>query len=447
MEPSALLTDLYQLAMLQGYVDHGMEGEAVFEFFIRRLPPRRNFLVAAGLEPALQFLESFRFDDADLDWVARSGRFNDRLLARLRGLRFTGSVEALPEGTVCFPGEPLLRVAAPLPEAQVIESRLINLLHFSTLVASKAARMVLVAPGKLLVDFGLRRAHGAEAALLAARASYLAGFSGTANVLAARDFGIPAHGTMAHSFIQAHASEEDAFERFAASQPKNAVLLIDTYDTVAAARKVVALAPRLAARGIAVQGVRLDSGDLLDLSRQVRAILDAGGLRGATIFASGGLDEEEIARLLAAGAPIDGFGPGTLLDTSADAPYLDCAYKLVEYEGRPRRKRSTGKETRPGRKQVFRRLEASGRLAGDLLALEGETAAGEPLLRPAMRAGRRVAAAEPLAESRRRAAAGLDSLPVALRDLGAGAPYTVALSPALERLALEADRAATAYRS
>ena len=365
---NALLTDLYQLNMVQAYLEQGETGTAVFEFFVRKLPARRGFLLAAGLAQALDFLESLRFSPDELDWLAASGRFGDALIDYLAAFRFTGDVHAVPEGTIFFPDEPIVRVTAPLPQAQLIEPRLMNYLQFQSMVAAKAARMVLAAPGRILVDFGLRRAHSGEAGLLAARASYIAGFNGTATVLAQKAFGIPTFGTMAHSFIEIHDDESLAFERFARARRENLTLLIDTYDCEAAAEKVVALAPKLAAEGIRVRAVRLDSGDLVTLSRKVRRILDDGGLADVTIFASGGLDEGELARLIEAGAPITGFGIGTSLATSEDAPALDCAYKLQEYAGLARRKRSAGKATWPGRKQVWRRLEPDGRMAGDILS-------------------------------------------------------------------------------
>jgi nicotinate phosphoribosyltransferase len=436
-ESSILLTDLYQLTMLHAYFRRRMEETAVFEFFVRKLPPARNFLVAAGLEPALDFLESLRFQPEELEWL--SGRFEPEFVRYLENLRFTGDVDAMPEGTIFFPDEPILRVTAPLPQAQLVESRLINLLHYCTLVASKAARAVLVGRGKLLVDFGLRRAHGAEAALLAARAAYLAGMDGSSNVLAAHRYGVPAYGTMAHSFVQAHESEAEAFEHFARDEPGRVVLLLDTYDTEAATRTVGALARKLAPQGIQIHGVRLDSGDLAAEARRVRQILDAEGLREVTIFASGGLDERDVRDLLDAGAPIDGFGIGTRLDTSADAPYLDCAYKLQEYAGRPRRKRSVGKATWPGRKQVFRRFDTSGRMQEDLLALEGEPQEGTPLLRPVMRSGRRVGPLPSLAQARAHALASLASLPEELRSLDPAGPFPVRISPALRELAREVD--------
>ncbi len=326
-----------------------------------------------------------------------------------------------------------------MPQAQLVETRLINILHFQSLIAAKAARLVLSAPGKLLVDFGLRRAHGAEAGLMAARASYLAGFAGTATLLAEVQFGIPTFGTMAHSFVEAFDSESAAFECFARSRPENLTLLIDTYDTETAARKVVALAPRLAMRGIRIRAVRLDSGDLISLSKNVRRILDDGGLADVTIFASGGLDEDYIAEILQAGAPIDGFGVGTSLTTSADAPALDCAYKLQEYAGLARRKRSAGKATWPGRKQVWRRYGADGRMAGDVLSLESDTHPGEPLIELVMTDGRRIGPAPALAAIRERAARDLERLPEPLRKLEPGASYPVELADALLRLATEVD--------
>ncbi|MBZ0095658.1 MAG: nicotinate phosphoribosyltransferase [Sulfuricella sp.] len=437
-QSSPLLTDLYQFTMLQAYFDEGMDETAVFEFFVRDLP-QRNFLMAAGLEQVLQFLENLHFTPEELNWLADCGRFNTDFIDFLKTLRFTGEVHAMPEGTLFFPHQPILRITAPITQAQLVESRIINLLHFQTLIASKAARSVLVAPGKLLVDFGLRRAHGAEAGMLAARAGYLAGYSGTATVLAGAQFGIPLYGTMAHSYIQAHADETDAFERFAHSHPTNTVLLIDTYDTEAAAEKVVKLAPRL--QPIRIKAVRLDSGDLSEHAHKVRRILDRGGLGEVGIFCSGNLDEHEIARLLAQGAPIDGFGVGTRLDTSADAPYLDCAYKLVEYAGQPRRKRSEGKATWPGRKQVYRIHAADGSLDRDILTLENDVQAGTPLIQPFMLSGKRLAAPEPLEESRRRAAAELARLPERLKQLDATqTPYAVEIAPALRQLAEAVDR-------
>jgi nicotinate phosphoribosyltransferase len=444
---SALLTDLYQLTMLQTYFERGMRATAVFELFVRRLPPQRNFLVAAGLEQALEYLENLHFEDAELRWLADSGRFRRGFVEELAALRFSGDVDAMPEGTVFFPDEPILRIVAPLPEAQLVETRLINLLNFQTMIASKAARCVLAAPGKLLVDFGLRRAHGAEAGLLAARAAAIAGFAGTSAVLAAPQFGIPLYGTMAHSYVQAHDDETAAFADFARTQSGPIVLLIDTYDTEAAATKVVSLATRLRREGLGVHGVRLDSGDLADHARKVRRILDDGGHPEITIFASGNLDEQRLQSLVRSGAPIDGFGVGTELVTSADYPSLDCAYKLQEYAGLARRKRSEGKATWPGRKQVYRVHDRSGRLDHDILALMGNAHDGAALLQPAMRAARRVGPRAPIAQIQQRTAAGLASLPERLRTLEKAEPYDVRIADGLRRLAAEVDERTAAARA
>lgn len=437
---SPLLTDLYQLNMMQAYLDHSEVGTATFEFLVRSLPTERGFLVAAGLDPLLDYLETLRFSAEDIAWLATTGRFESGFLDALSAFRFSGDVHALPEGTVFFGQEPILRITAPLPQAQLVETRVINLLHYQSLIASKAARMMLAAKGRLLVDFGLRRAHGGEAGLMAARASYLTGLDGTATLLAEQLWGIPTYGTTAHSFVEVHDDEATAFEAFAISRPENLTLLIDTYDTEAAARKVVALAPRLEARGIRISGVRLDSGDLVALSRSVRHILDNGGLGHVTIFASGGLDERDIAHLVGSGAPIDGFGVGTCLVTSSDVPALDCAYKLQAYAGVARRKKSTGKASWPGVKQVFRRYDANGRMVGDVVSLEGDAQQGEPLLQPVMRAGKRVAPRETLAACRAHAADNLARLPESLRGLEPTSPYPVAIAPALVSLAEEVDR-------
>lgn len=430
-----LLTDLYQLTMVTAYHELGMDEEAVFEMFVRKLPGQRGFLVAAGLEQALDYLEALRFDAEDLGWLERSGRFKPEALDRLAGLRFTGDVDAMPEGSVFFADEPLLRVVAPLPEAQLVESRLINLLHFQTMIASKAARCRLAAGPRGLADFGMRRAHGAEAALLAARACFLAGFDSTATVEAGRRFGIPLTGTMAHSFIQAHDDEHGAFRDFARVHPRGLTLLIDTYDTVRAAREVT----RLVSEGVPVESVRLDSGDLAALSREVRAVLDAGGSHRVRIVASGNLDEFEIERLLAAQAPIDAFGIGTRLDASVDAPTIDCVYKLQEYAGRPRRKRSSGKATWPGRKQVYREIDAHGRVRSDVIGLADEALPGRPMLEPCMRAGRRLSRPT-MDEIRARARRELEALPAHCRRIDAPEPLQARISPGLVALAGRVDR-------
>jgi len=437
---SALLTDLYQLTMVQAYVEQGMEDEAVFEFFVRKLPPHRNFLVAAGLEQVVEFLSQLRLSPDELAWLESTGRFTPALLKYMERVRFTGSVDAVPEGTVFFPNEPVLRITAPLPLAQLVETRVMNLLNFQTMIASKAARSLLVSQGKPLIDFGLRRAHGAEAGLFAARASYLAGFAGTATVLAGMQYGVPIYGTMAHSFVQAHKDEAAAFEHFAQAQPDNVVLLIDTYDTEAGARKVTALAPQLNANGIAVKGVRLDSGDLAEHARNVRRILDEGGLRNAQILASGNLDEYRIQSLIAAAAPIDSFAVGTAMTTSADAPSLDCAYKLQEYAGRPCRKRSEGKATWPGRKQVYRQYDSHGTLVYDVVTTLDDRQPGEPLVQPVMKEGRNLAPQPKITELRQRVATQLARLPDTIRSLETVPPYEVRIAPSLQNLARTVDR-------
>jgi len=437
-----LLTDLYQLTMLQAYHERKMNDTAVFEFFVRDLPGKRDFLLAAGLEPVLDYLETLRFTPQELDWLKKSGHFKAGFVQQLETFRFTGTVHALPEGTPFFANEPVLRVTAPLSEAQLVETRIINLLQYSILVASKAARAVLAAPGKILIDFGLRRAHGAEAGLWAARSAYLAGFAGTATLQAGALWGIPLFGTMAHSFIQAHEDEAEAFESFARSHPENVVLLLDTYDVEAAAEKVVQLARRLEKENIRIRGVRLDSGDLAGQAKHVRMKLDEGGFPGIRIFVSGDLDETSLKSFALGRAPIDGYGIGTRLTTCADAPFLNCVYKLQEYAGQPCRKRSQGKSTLPGRKQVFRLYDARGTMERDILALDSERMEGEPLLKTFMEGGRRVAAPISLESIREHAAEQLRRLPPPMQTLQEAPPYRVEISPALHRLVDEADRRA-----
>ena len=438
---SPLTTDLYELNMIQAYLDRGETKEAVFEFFVRRLPARRGFLLAAGLDDALSYLEGLQFSAAEIDWLKSTGRFRHNLIDYLAAFRFTGDVHAIPEGSVCFPNEPLLRIMAPLPQAQLVETRLINILNFQTLIASKAARMVLAAPDKVLADFGLRTAHGAEAGLYSARASYIAGFGGAANVEAGQRYGVPIVGTMAHSFVQVHDDEMQAFENFARARPDGVILLIDTYDTEAGARKVVELAPKLAEDGISIRGVRIDSGDLAEGARMVRGILDEGGLTSVIILVSGGVDEDVLLNMAKAGAPIDGYGIGVSLATSIDAPAFDCAYKLQEYGGQPKRKLSAGKQTWPGRKQVWRAYDTDGRMAGDILSTETDKQPGEALIVPVMRGGKRIGTAPTLVQIRERAARDLARLPEPLRLLQDGAAYPVEVADDLRNLAAQTDAA------
>jgi len=428
-----LLVDLYQLTMGESYVAERIsEREATFSLFFRTLPHDWGYALAAGLEDALRYLEDLRFAEDDLAYLDETALFGARFLDRLRAFRFSGTVRALPEGTAVFPAEPLLEVTAPLVEAQIVETMVLNDLHLQTIIASKAARSVDAAEGRTLVDFALRRAHGGEAGLKVARASYLAGFDSTSNVLAGKRYGIPIAGTMAHSYVESFEGELDAFRAYARAYPDTAILLVDTYDTLEGTRRAVTVARELAAGGHRLRGIRIDSGDLVELSTSARSLLDDAGLEDAMVFASGGLDERSIARLLAAGAPIGGFGVGSKMGVSADAPFLDMAYKLVELDGRPVLKLSTGKETLPGRKQVWRVRADDGVARHDVLGLDGSQGQGEALLHEVMRDGR-TTWSEPLEESRERARRERDSLPEPVRGL-AGALYEVRVDPLLETL-------------
>ncbi|MFP3944371.1 MAG: nicotinate phosphoribosyltransferase [Alphaproteobacteria bacterium] len=427
---SALFTDLYELTMLQAYLEEGMTAEAVFSLFTRHLPQRRNFLLACGLDPVLDYLENLRFSEEDLAFLASTERFSARFLDWLRDFRFTGEVRAVPEGTPVFGEEPILEIRAPLPEAQLIETFVINQVHLQTVLASKASRVVMAAEGRPVVDFGARRIHGLDAALKAARAYHIAGVAATSNVLAGREYGLPLSGTMAHSYIQAHDEEAAAFRAFARIYP-GSVMLVDTYDTPEGVRKVIELVKEPGSE-FRVRAVRLDSGDLLELSREARRLLDDAGLTDIEIFASGGLDENGIAELVKAGAPIDGFGVGTSMGVSEDEPKLDMAYKLCEYAGTGRLKLSTGKPVLPGSKQVFRVGGPDGD-ERDVIARADEALPGRPLLIPVMREGKRLAAGRTDPESARaHAREQIARLPEGVRALGpAERPYEVTVSPAL----------------
>ncbi|HEX6135498.1 MAG TPA: nicotinate phosphoribosyltransferase [Longimicrobiales bacterium] len=433
MTAGALLTDLYQLTMMQAYWRESMHERAVFSVSVRRISPRRNYLIACGLAAVIEYLERLRFSPEDLEYLATLPQFEPAFLDSLREFRFTGDVHAVPEGTPVFADEPILEVVAPLPEAQLVETFVLNALHLETLLASKAARVVAAAAGRTVVDFGMRRIHGADAALRGARAFRIAGVDATSNVLAGRLYGIPVSGTMAHSYIQAHDSELDAFRAFTRVYP-DAVLLVDTYGTMAGVENVITLARELG-DAFRVRAVRLDSGDLAALARSARARLDAAGLHAVNIFASGGLDEFSVHELVRAGAPIDGFGVGTAMGVSKDYPALDIVYKLAEYAGSGRVKTSPGKPVLPGRKQVFR-SERDGVAIADTIAIHDEAHAGRPLLRPVMRNGRRIEdAVESMEEARARAAAELGRLPEPIRAIEpAPQPYTVRVSAALDRL-------------
>lgn len=432
-DPDALgtITDLYELTMLAGYIAEGMASKpATFEIFVRRLPPDRSFLVFAGLEQAIADLARLAFSNEQVEALRRWPAFKGMpatFFEELRRFRFQGDVMAVPEGSVVFPGETLVRVSAPLPQAQWVETFLLASLGYPTLVASKAARMVMAAGGKPLFEFGARRAHGPQAGLLAARSAYLAGFDATSHVEAARRLNVPCVGTMAHSWVQAFPTEAEAFAAYARVFPESTTLLVDTYDTLEGVRLAAEIAPPSAA-------IRIDSGDLFDLAPRARAILDERGRGDVRIVVSGDLDEYTLEKLVAAGAPIDGFGIGTELVTSRDAPALSMVYKLVELDGSGRFKLAPGKKTYPMAKQVYRRRDESGILAGDLVARADEPAPEgmEPLLVPVLRGGEPVARRPTLADARARCRAQLDALPPELKALRSEATYPVSYSERLE---------------
>ncbi|RIK44174.1 MAG: nicotinate phosphoribosyltransferase [Chloroflexi bacterium] len=440
----ALSTDLYQLTMGAGYDALGMEAPATFSLFVRALPQVRSFLVVAGVAEALEKLTSLRFDAAGLDYLRSTGQIRAEFIERLATLRFTGDVWAVPDGRVVFANEPVLEVTAPVIEAQLAETLLINCIHYPMTVASKAVRSVWAAPQANMIDFGLRRTPGLEAGLEVARVCAMVGFTATSNLLAGEQFGLPVAGTVAHSFIEAFDSELEAFRAFARTFPGPVTLLIDTYDTLRGAHHAVQVARELAAEGRRVGAVRIDSGDLAALSRGVRAILDDGGFPDIRIIASGGLDEYQIAQLTAANAPIDAYGVGTRIGSSEDAPTLDMVYKLVEYDGRPALKLSSGKQTLVGPKQVWRRY-AAGRMTEDVIAARDEPSPGEgwhPLLAPVVQQGR-ILSESSLAEARARHVAEMATLPPELHALDHQAEYPVNISPELARrnaAAIEAVR-------
>ncbi|MFH1146813.1 MAG: nicotinate phosphoribosyltransferase [Pseudomonadota bacterium] len=384
----ALLTDLYELTMAAVYFERVMFEPATFSLFIRKYPGNRSYFVSAGLEDVLEYLQRLAFTDDDLEYLERAGLFKGKFLAYLENFRFSGDVRAIPEGRIFFKDEPILEVTAPIIEAQIVETFIINAINLQTMIATKASRCFQSAAGRSLVDFSLRRAQGIDAGLKAARASYIAGFAGTSNVLAGKIYGIPIFGTMAHSFVASFEDEIESFRAFAEVLPDNAILLIDTYDTLSGAHHAARVGAEMGARGGTLKGVRLDSGDMTTLSRKVRKIMQDNGLDDIAIVASGGLDEYEIADMIRGGADINSFGVGTKMGVSADAPYLDMAYKLVRYGRRPIMKLSTGKTTLVGEKQVFRFLETDGKLNHDIIGLKSEDFRdSEELLLPVMNKG------------------------------------------------------------
>lgn len=440
-ENMALFTDLYELTMCASYFDNKKLEPATFDLFIRRLPADRSYFLFAGLEQVLLFLEKMRFTDEHIVYLRKQG-FEESFLAYLKGFKFTGDVCAVPEGTVAFPCEPLIRVTAPIIEAQLVETFLLNTINLQTMIATKASRVVQAAMGKAVVEFGLRREHGVDAGMKVARCSYIAGCSGTSNVLAGMAYGVPVFGTMAHSFVMSFETEIDAFRAFAKTFPNKSTLLIDTYDDMAGAEKAVIIAKELEKKGCKLDGVRLDSGDLAETSKKVRALLDAQGLGYVKVFASGDLDEYRITELLAKGAKIDAFGVGTKMGTSADHPYTDVIYKLSETtngsgEFSPIMKLSEGKITLPGRKQVYRLKDSKGNYTKDLITLADEEAEGEPLLVKVMESGKITKKLPTLNEIRATASENLSKLPEQYKQLSNAPAYPVELSPALKDLIKE----------
>lgn len=430
---SPLLTDLYEITMAAAYFENNFQPTASFELFVRALPPQRSFLLAAGLDQALDYLEKVRFEAEDIAYLRRHPVFqhvSSAFFDYLKDFRFTGEVWAMPEGTPAFAEEPLLRITAPIIEAQIVETFLLSTITFQTMIASKAARVAEAAQGRPVIEFGSRRAHGTEAGVLAARAAFIGGCGGTSNVEAGQRFGVPTFGTQAHSFVMAYGDEEQSFRDFERLFPEHGVLLIDTYDTLAAADKIIR-------SGLRPRSVRLDSGDFVELSREVRRRFDRAGLTETKIFASGDLDEFAIADLLARGAQIDAFGVGTALATSKDAPSLSGVYKLVDVDfgqgPAGRVKLSNDKSTYPCRKQVFRMHNAEGAYTGDVIAGESERYPDtEPLLTCVMRQGRRLASSPTVEQIRERARLALLCLPEPHRRLRDAQPYPVCFSRSLQ---------------
>ena len=430
-----LLTDLYELTMAQAYYQQGMFSPATFSLMIRNYPPDRGYFVSAGLEDVLRYLEAWSFPPRSIEYLASTGIFSADFLDYLGGLGFTGDVWAVPEGRVFFKDEPILEVTAPIIEAQIVETYVINRINFQSLIATKAARCTWAARGRPLVDFSFRRTQGIDAGMKAARAAYIAGFRSTSNVMAGKLYGIPVAGTMAHSFVSSHEDEADAFRHYASSFPGGSTFLIDTYDTIAGAEVAVKVAREMEASGQRLQAVRLDSGDLAALSREVRGMLDQEGLDYIRIFASGGLDEYDVEDLADGGAPIDAFGIGTKLGVSGDAPWSDMAYKLVEYAGRPVLKLSTGKLSLPGRKQVLRLRDDGGTFAGDVIGLREEPQnGGERLLEKVMEDGKTLGLHPSLDEIRERFKKDFSRLDDRFKALRKPPEYAVTLSARLEEL-------------
>ena len=438
----ALLTDLYELTMAQSYYFEGMGSDAVFSLFIRDYPPNRGFFVNAGLEDVLFYLENLSFSQKDLDYLDSTGLFRADFLHYLSTVRFTGDVFAMPEGRIFFKEEPVLEITAPIIQGQLVETYIINRFNFQVAVATKICRSVSAARGRQVVDFSLRRTQGIDAGMAVARSGWIAGMDATSNVMAGKNYQIPVSGTMAHSYVTAFKDEIEAFRAYADLYKNETVLLIDTYDTMKGAKKAADVAREMAEKGYRLKAVRLDSGDMVELSRQVRHLFDAQGLDYVKIFASGGFDEYAITDCLDRGAEIDGFGVGTRQGVSADAPYTDMAYKMVQYNGRSTLKLSSGKRSLAAPKQVFRNT-VNKKMEGDVIGLRQESLLGTPLLKPVMTSGKRGGNPESLHTARERFRSDLDALPERYRTLKSPEQYRVETSDALERLQEKAVKEAT----
>jgi nicotinate phosphoribosyltransferase len=433
-----LFTDLYELTMCASYFDNKRNELATFDLFIRDLPPNRSYFVFAGLEQALLFLERMRFNPEQINWLRKQG-FREDFLNYLGGLKFSGEVWAIPEGTIVFPNEPLMRITAPIIEAQLIETFLLNTVNVQTMIATKASRVVNAAQGRPVIEFGLRRTHGTDAGMKAARCSYIAGCTGTSNVLAGMKYGIPIFGTMAHSFVMFFDEEIEAFRAFVKTFPETSTLLIDTFDDIKGAENAAIVAKELEKNGFKLRGIRIDSGDLVEISKKVRELLDERGLNYVKILASGDLDEYKVEELLSKGAKIDAFGVGTRMSTSEDRPYVDVIYKLCEKMNKtgkfmPAMKLSKGKITLPGRKQVFRVKDNMGNFVKDIIALDNEKVEGEALLVKVMEKGKIVYDLPTLEEIRKRALDNLSKLPEKYKKLKNAPRYPVEFSPELKKL-------------
>ena len=436
-----LLLDLYELTMAASFFEHKLQPRATFDLFVRRFPQQRSFFMACGLEDALKFLENFSFSPEDLDFLKQKGIFKDNFLDYLEGLRFTGNVYALREGTIFFPNEPILRLSAPMLEAQLVESYLLNTINVATTLGSKAARVVLAAQGKGVYDFSLRRTQGWQAGLVASRSSYIAGCSATSNVLAGKLYGLPIAGTMAHSFIMSFPDELSSFRAYAESFPDSTTLLVDTYGYKQGIKNAIIAAKELEAKGCKLRAIRLDSGDLVKISQLARCLLDKAGLAYVQILASGNLDEFKIEKLLKEKSAIDNFGVGTNMGVSSDAPYLDVIYKLSQIEDLERKqpvmKLSKDKVTYPGIKQIFRVSGPKGAYIKDILALEGEKIKGKPLLEKVMENGKITISLPNIKEIRNFARDNIQLLPDKYKKLKSKASYPVSLSPGLRQMTLK----------